>query len=71
MLQDIAKNDSMKLQLVGTRGPSGHKLPSFRVLVPLRTLLYGKKGVQNGYSSTRVSLWGSQMFGAGTRVLTP
>ena len=48
-------------------------------IVPLRTLLYGQKGVLNGCSSTRVSLWDSLMFGrlaigfanvrAGTRVL--
>ena len=29
----------------------------------LSTLLYGGKGVLNGHSSTRVSLWGSLMFG--------
>ena len=32
-------------------------------LVPVGTLLYGEKGVLNGHSSTRVSLWDSLMFG--------
>ena len=31
--------------------------------VPLSARLYGERGVLNGYSSTRVSLWVSLMFG--------
>ena len=31
--------------------------------VPVGALLYDEKGVRNGYSSTRVSLWESLMFG--------
>ena len=54
--------------------------PARAHMVPSGTRLYEEKGVLNGYSSTRVPLWDSLVFGrldmgfanvrAGTRVLT-
>ena len=43
--------------------PDGHRGPSSAYSSTLEYPCVWVKGVLNGYSSTRVSLWGSLMFG--------
>ena len=50
---------------------SSHPTPPGLYLVPLSILLCGDKGLLNGYSSTGVSLWDSQMFGRVLKYSTP
>ena len=68
LLAQVRPRDGTALVLLGRYAEAGQagRLPApslCRYMVPSGTLLYGEKGVLNGHSSARVSLWDWLMFG--------